>query len=216
MRIAAQVPSRLDIRWLPRHRIIMLVLARFAFFCVQVKELQRRGDPNAVIALAGNKADQPKERRQVEAGGWLTPAQTVHEKRVLCLLAHLDTPGRCYLVGSTPAHHLMHHRHVMTVLGAEEAKEYAKENNLIYMDTSAKTNLNVKELFAAIGGLMLWAVMYCTGLMICYAAPHVTPVAEPIRSTLQLGHNRVNLVYAPPSPLQLVNCLEIKKKETQM
>jgi GTPase SAR1 family protein len=64
-----------------------------------VKELQRRGDPNVVIALAGNKADM-KERRAVEA---------------------------------------------------DEAKDYAKENNLIYMDTSAKTNLNVKEIFAAIG-----------------------------------------------------------------
>ena len=34
---------------------------------------------------------------------------------------------------------------------AEEAKEYAKENNIIYMDTSAKTGLNVKEIFVAIG-----------------------------------------------------------------
>jgi hypothetical protein len=64
-----------------------------------VKELQRRGDPSVVIALAGNKAD-VKEKRVVEA---------------------------------------------------EEAREYARENNLIYMDTSAKTNLNVKEIFVAIG-----------------------------------------------------------------
>ncbi len=64
-----------------------------------VKELQRRGDANVVIALAGNKAD-------------------VKDKRVV---------------------------------DANEAKDYAKEQNLIYMDTSAKTNLNVKELFVAIG-----------------------------------------------------------------
>jgi hypothetical protein len=64
-----------------------------------VKELQRRGDQNVVIALAGNKADM-KEKRLVDV---------------------------------------------------EEAKEYAKENGLIYMDTSAKSNLNVKEIFAAIG-----------------------------------------------------------------
>ncbi len=63
-----------------------------------VKELQRRGDPNVVIGLAGNKAD-VKERRAVEAA---------------------------------------------------EAKEYASENSLIYMDTSAKTSTNVKELFVAI------------------------------------------------------------------
>jgi GTPase SAR1 family protein len=64
-----------------------------------VKELQRRGDPNVVIGLAGNKAD-------------------IKDKRVVEI---------------------------------EEAKDYAKEQNLIYMDTSAKTNLNVKEMFVAIG-----------------------------------------------------------------
>lgn len=64
-----------------------------------VKELQKRGDPNVVIALAGNKADM-KDRRAVEG---------------------------------------------------EEAKEYARENGIIYMETSAKTGQNVKELFVAIG-----------------------------------------------------------------
>ena len=63
-----------------------------------VKELERRGDPNIVIALAGNKA---------------------------------DIKGRA--------------------VEAEEAREYAKEHGLIYMDTSAKSNLNVKEIFTAIG-----------------------------------------------------------------
>ena len=62
-----------------------------------VKELQRRGDANVVIALAGNKA---------------------------------DIKGR--------------------TVEADEAREYAKEHGLIYMDTSAKSNLNVKEIFAAI------------------------------------------------------------------
>ena len=62
-----------------------------------VKELQRRGDPNVVIALAGNKA---------------------------------DIKGRA--------------------VEAEEAREYAAQQSLIFMDTSAKTNLNVKEIFAAI------------------------------------------------------------------
>lgn len=63
-----------------------------------VKELQRRGDPNVVIALAGNKADM-KDRRVVEAA---------------------------------------------------EASEYAASEGILYMDTSAKTGLNVKELFVAI------------------------------------------------------------------
>lgn len=63
-----------------------------------VKELQRRGDPNVVIALAGNKADM-ESRRDVEA---------------------------------------------------EEAQAYANENNIIWMETSAKTALNVPELFVSI------------------------------------------------------------------
>jgi GTPase SAR1 family protein len=64
-----------------------------------VKELQRRGDPNVVIALAGNKADMEAKRK----------VQT------------------------------------------EEAQQYAKENEIIYMETSAKTSLNVKNLFVEIG-----------------------------------------------------------------
>ena len=64
-----------------------------------VKELQRRGDPTVVIALAGNKAD-------------------VREGRVV---------------------------------PAEEATAYAADNGIICMDTSAKSGLNVKELFSQIG-----------------------------------------------------------------
>lgn len=67
-----------------------------------VKELQRRGDQNVVIALAGNKAD-VRDRRQVEF---------------------------------------------------EEASTYARENGILYMDTSAKSGLNVKELFAGIAKRM--------------------------------------------------------------
>lgn len=63
-----------------------------------VKELQRRGDPNVVIALAGNKADMENKRK----------VQT------------------------------------------EEAQQYAKENDIIHMETSAKTALNVKNLFVEI------------------------------------------------------------------
>lgn len=63
-----------------------------------VKELQRRGDPSVVIALAGNKAD-IKEGRVVEAA---------------------------------------------------EASDYARDQGIIYMDTSAKTGQNVTDIFVAI------------------------------------------------------------------
>jgi len=63
-----------------------------------VKELQRRGDPKVVIALAGNKADNETNR----------------------------------------------------VVPLEEAQSYAEENGIILMETSAKTALNVRELFVEI------------------------------------------------------------------
>jgi len=63
-----------------------------------VKELQKRGDMNVVIALAGNKCDQESKRRVEQ----------------------------------------------------EEAAAYAKENEIIFMETSAKENINVRNLFLEI------------------------------------------------------------------
>ncbi|KAL8166700.1 hypothetical protein V2J09_008199 [Rumex salicifolius] len=64
-----------------------------------VQELQKQGNPNMVMALAGNKAD-------------------LEEKRIV---------------------------------SAEEARSYAEENGLFFMETSAKTALNVNDLFHEIG-----------------------------------------------------------------
>lgn len=63
-----------------------------------VKELQRQGKDNIVIALAGNKLDLADQRR----------------------------------------------------VETEEAKEYANENGIMFLETSAKTNHNVPEIFTAI------------------------------------------------------------------
>jgi Ras-related protein Rab-5C len=63
-----------------------------------VKELQRQGNPNIVIALAGNKLDRQEQR----------------------------------------------------AVDIEEAKEYADTNSIRFMETSAKTNVNVVELFKKI------------------------------------------------------------------
>jgi Ras-related protein Rab-5C len=63
-----------------------------------VKELQRRGDPNVVIALAGNKADL-QNKRKVEY---------------------------------------------------QEAQQYAEENGILHLETSAKNATNVKNLFQEI------------------------------------------------------------------
>lgn len=63
-----------------------------------VRELQRQGNPNIVIALAGNKADLASKRK----------------------------------------------------VDPDEAKQYAEENNIMFMETSAKTAANVNELFVQI------------------------------------------------------------------
>jgi small GTP-binding protein len=63
-----------------------------------VKELQRQGSPDVVIALAGNKVDRENERE----------------------------------------------------VKTEDAKNYADNNNLYFTETSAKTNVNIRELFLAI------------------------------------------------------------------
>jgi small GTP-binding protein len=78
-----------------------------------VKELQRRGDPNVVIALAGNKCDMDIKRK----------VQT------------------------------------------EEAQQYAQENDIIFMETSAKTAHNVRNLFVEIGKfyVLLFFVIFLTG-----------------------------------------------------
>ena len=63
-----------------------------------VKELQRRGAPDCIIALAGNKSDLEDQRK----------------------------------------------------VDKNEAEEYAENEAIIHMGTSAKTSMNVRELFTAI------------------------------------------------------------------
>ena len=94
-----------------------------------VKELQRRGDAGAVIALAGNKAD-IRDGRAVtkQVRGWCGAT--------ICTDT-LHTPN------THPPPKPTHTR-------AQEAIDYANEAGVIYMDTSAKTGENVREIFAAI------------------------------------------------------------------
>ena len=78
-----------------------------------------------MIALAGNKADM-RDKRQVEA-----------EVRVL--RDYPLTPSVSERDSEAP----------------QEASAYAAANGILYLDTSAKTGLGVKDLFAGIGAPLL-------------------------------------------------------------
>eukprot|EP00958_Prasinococcus_capsulatus_P020009 scaffold2551_cov376-Prasinococcus_capsulatus_cf.AAC.2 len=86
-----------------------------------VRELQRQGNPNLVMALAGNKADKVAERkvetevrgRIIDALSWEWRGRSLWDRPVL----------------------------------RQEAQAYADENGLFLVETSAKTAANVNELF---------------------------------------------------------------------
>lgn len=88
-----------------------------------VAELQRQASPGIVIALVGNKIDLTSgEAAPVESGD----------------SGDEDTGGETEGEGDA--------RKVST----KEGKEYAEEEGLLFFETSAKTGLNVQEVFTAI------------------------------------------------------------------
>ncbi|KAJ0016011.1 hypothetical protein NQD34_014301 [Periophthalmus magnuspinnatus] len=86
-----------------------------------VMELQRQASPNIVIALAGNKAD-------------------MVNKRAVESQVSLNT----YMLT------LFYHNVHSNIFCSQEAQEYADDNRLLFMETSAKTAMNVNEIFMAI------------------------------------------------------------------
>ena len=92
-----------------------------------VQELQRYAKPNIIIALAGNKADL--------AGGRTLDFEVI---QWLCYVSDLSPPPTLSPTFSPS-------------LSSQVAQLYADENELLFMETSAKTDMNVSDIFTAIG-----------------------------------------------------------------
>lgn len=93
-----------------------------------MKELQRQASPNIVIALAGNKADL--------AGMDMKKKYQEFWTRIEFLICFNKVLTACF-VGQRS-------------VDFEEASAYAEENSLLFLETSAKTAMNVNDIFLAI------------------------------------------------------------------
>lgn len=107
-----------------------------------VKELQRQASPNIVIALAGNKADLANKRALDFQVGVVS---TCHHWR-----SHTRLLGIEPVKQTSPCE-----RRLCCFIIVQDAQSYADDNSLLFMETSAKTSMNVNEIFMAIGELQL-------------------------------------------------------------
>ena len=98
-----------------------------------VKELQMQGSPDVVIALAGNKIDR-EDDREVSA-----------EVMYLLFSIYLSIFILRFCVFFFYFFVFDHFKQ-----SKQEAKQYADDNGLFFIETSAKTNVNVRDLFSAI------------------------------------------------------------------
>ena len=57
---------------------------------------------------------------------------------------------------------IFYHQFINLRVYFQEAEQYAKENNLLYMETSAKTALNVNDLFLQIGKIIFFVTKFVT------------------------------------------------------
>ncbi|KAG6507025.1 hypothetical protein ZIOFF_032361 [Zingiber officinale] len=87
-----------------------------------VQELQKQGNPDMVTALAGNKCDL-EEKREVPTEASFSFLPTIHMQKMQGL------------------------EHEIKLITLSEAKAYAEENGLFFMETSAKTAINVNDIF---------------------------------------------------------------------
>ena len=100
-----------------------------------VKELQRQGNPNIVIALAGNKSDLNREAEGRARGGRVVRRAIRRSYRAI-----RRSRGAI--------RRAIFRRSIRSL-------RYANDNGIFFMETSAKTAANVNELFVAIARKLL-------------------------------------------------------------
>ncbi|CAL9756870.1 unnamed protein product, partial [Musa acuminata subsp. burmannicoides] len=93
-----------------------------------VQELQKQGSPNLVTALAGNKCDLDDKRE--------VPTEA---NNILLIDAFLSYMNFNLYVAV--------HSLIFSWACSLEARTYAEENGLLFMETSAKTAINVNDIF---------------------------------------------------------------------
>lgn len=94
-----------------------------------IRELQRQADPNIIIALAGNKADLASSRRAIPTEVCTCAIFSLFRMRSAARWACLP--------------HAIQFQY-------QDAERYATEENLLFLETSAKDSSNVSELFTMI------------------------------------------------------------------
>ena len=95
-----------------------------------VAELQRQASPGIVIALVGNKLDLTNETDNPEATSKPSTADEEGDAEGAAEVAEENGDAR--------------------KISTKEGRQYAEEEGLLFFETSAKTGVNVQEVFTAI------------------------------------------------------------------
>jgi len=112
-----------------------------------VKELQRQGHPNIVIALIGNKLDLVQSDAAQSTSNGSSSSNTDDEADDATA-----TPDNATSLADSNAANANLASSSKRQVTKEEAEAYAQENNLLFFETSAKTGEGIVEVFTQIAG----------------------------------------------------------------
>lgn len=112
-----------------------------------VKELQRQGHPNIVIALIGNKLDLVQSDADQSPSNGSSSSNTDDEADDATA-----TPDNAVSIADPAAANANLSSSSKRQVTKEEAEAYAQENSLLFFETSAKTGEGIIEVFTQIAG----------------------------------------------------------------